>query len=354
MHEALLSYLREHGKNPVDYVLSKFEQYDIVLLGEMHMVQQQLELYHKLIPRLPELGVGFLAYEFARREDQPLIDELLDKAEFDIPPAKKIMIRQEALWGFQEYLDVFRILWSVNRQLPASRKIRLLGLNDPYNWKLYNHICRTEQRKPNAEERDIIWKDCDERYWADTVGEHYSPGKTKVLGIMGSHHAFTKYREPDWQPEGDHKVFTGFKVVRFGNHLYERYPDNVFNICFHDPWENKGVPHKLIHPAGGLVEELIAPYYQEIAFDLKDSPWGELPDDSFYALGYADFKIGKMFDGMVYTGRLQDLRPVTAIPDFIDEDNIGLFRDYAAFNMEADKSIAEINAVIQEDAKLYE
>lgn len=350
MNERLLEYLKKHGKSPVDYVLSKFEHYDIVLLGEMHGVGQQLALYHKLIPRLAEHGINTIAYEFARREDQALVDELLDKSDFDLPLAKKIMIKQEAYWGYQEYLDVFRLVWSVNKGLPASQKIRILGLNDPINWPLYNQICRQENRKPNAEEITECWKGCGERYWADVISEHYSPNQTKILGIMGSHHAFTKYKETSWRLEGDEKVFTGFEMERFGNYLQERYGEKLFNICFYDPWESRVASEQPLHPAGGIIEQMICPHYPELGFDLKDSPLGDLQDESFYALGYADFRLKDIYDGMIYTGRLQDLQSMTPIADFIDEENINLFRDYVAYNYDADKSMAELNAIIHEYA----
>lgn len=346
MNEILLEYLNKHGRSPVDYVLSKFEHHDIVLLGEMHGVKQQLELYHKLIPRLAEHGINTIAYEFARREDQAWVDELLDKSDFDVSLAKKIMIKQEAYWGYQEYLDVFRLVWSVNKGLPASQKIRILGLNDPINWPLYNQICRQKNRKPNAEEITECWKGCGERYWADVISEHYHPNQTKILGIMGSHHAFTKYKEPSWRLEGDEKVFDGFKTVRFGNHLQQRYGEKLFNICFYDPWESRWATEKPLHPAGGIIEQVISPHYPELGFDLKGSPLGDLQDESFYALGYPDFRLKDIFDGMIYTGRLQDLQPVTPIADFIDEENFSLFRDYVAYNDDADKSIAELNAII--------
>lgn len=77
MKERLLNYLAEHGNKAEDYVLSKFIEHDIVLLGEMHYVKQQVELYHRLIPKLGERGIRIIAYEFARREDQDLLDDLL-------------------------------------------------------------------------------------------------------------------------------------------------------------------------------------------------------------------------------------------------------------------------------------
>ncbi|MDD4309866.1 MAG: hypothetical protein PHO32_05755 [Candidatus Cloacimonetes bacterium] len=351
MKEDLLHYLEQHGKPPVDYVLSKFEQHDIVLLGEMHRVKQQLELYHNLIPRLAEMGITYFATEFARRADQGLVDELLSKPYYDYALAKIITLKQEVFWGFQEYVDIFRLVWQTNQQVPPSQQIKIIGLNDPINWKLYNHICNTEHRTPNRAEIDVSWKGCGEKLWLEPITQHYAPG-TKIMGIMGSHHGFTKYREPSWEIKAGKKVFTEFKTIRFGNHLYEKYGDKVFNICFHDPWSDLLEADKPIYPAKGVIEQVISPVYKEIGFDLMGSPWGEMTDDSFYTLGYPDFKLSNIYDGMIYTGRLQDLQPVTPIPDFIDESNIGLFRDFTPYNYEYNKTIAEINQIIADDTPL--
>jgi len=35
-----LAYLREHGKEPIQYVLSKLRNHDIVILGEQHEVRE--------------------------------------------------------------------------------------------------------------------------------------------------------------------------------------------------------------------------------------------------------------------------------------------------------------------------
>lgn len=346
MDNSLLSYLAESGREPVDYVLSKFETHDIVFLGEMHGIKQQLYFYKKLIPCLLEKDITIIAYEFARREDQPLIDELINKPEFDEQLAKTITIKQEALWGYQEYLDVFKIIWSINKKKPPSRRLKLLGLNDPINWKLYNYICNKEGRQPNPEEIKEIWKGCGEEYWADKIRQNYTPGRTKILGIMGSHHAFTKYREPELKLIDDKKIFAGFKTIRFGNHLHRLYREKLYNICFYDPWDSISNSVKSQPPAGGIIERIISPHYKEIGFDLVNSPWGELQDNSIYSLGYYDFRLKQIFDGMIFTGKLEDLKPITPIPDFINENNINLFREYSPSNIAADKNIEEINAMI--------
>ena len=101
MQSEVKNYLLSRGKAPLDYVLGKFEDHDIVLLGEMHYIRQQVEFYHRLIPLLPEHGITLFATEFGRREDQALIDELLGKKEFDVALAKRIMLHQEAFWGYR-------------------------------------------------------------------------------------------------------------------------------------------------------------------------------------------------------------------------------------------------------------
>jgi hypothetical protein len=353
MHSELKDYLLNEGKAPLDYVLDKFENHEIVLLGEMHYIRQQVEMYHRLIPLLPEHGINLFATEFGRREDQALINELLGKEQFDFLLAKLITLRQEAFWGYQEYLDVYRLIWEQNRKNPPDRQIRCIGLNDPYNWKLYNKICREQKREPNAEERKLIWKDCDEKNWLRALNKYHVPGVTKVLGIMGSHHAFTRYREPDFTEEGGRKVFAGFNKVRFGNHVHEEYGDAVCNICFYDPWDSleSDAPPKA--PGGGIIEDIISPHFSELAFDLKDSPVGELADDSFYSLGYEDFRLRDISDGMIYTCKLTEFKNLTPIPDFIDADNLQEFRDYAPFNYDTDKSCEEINRIIAESAETW-
>lgn len=351
-YEQLINYLNEKGKRPVDFVLSKLAEHDFVLLGEMHRVGQQLELYHKVIPLLPTLGHSAFATEFVRRVDQPLVDNLLTNTYFDRDLAMEIMIRQEAFWGFEEYLEIFRLIWETNNNNPDTRKISLLALNDPYNWKLYNSICNTEKREPNGAEKIEIWKGCNELLWLDPINAYYEKTGGKVLAIMGSHHAFTDYREHSWEAKEDKVVFTGFKIKRFGNYLKEKYGEKVFSICFHDPWAHKTENNKSVQPANGVIEEIISPLYAEIGFDLTNSPWGELPDDSVYALGYEDFRIKHFFNGYLYTGKLKDLKPVTAIPNFINVKNEQIFRESSPFNYSSTETIAEINAGIEEDAKV--
>lgn len=353
MKNNLRKYLEHNYKTPVNYVLSKFEAYDIVILGEMHRVKQQLELYHQLIPLLVENGVNIIATEFARREMQSDLDRLVTAKEYDLDLAKYITIKQEAFWGFQEYLDIYYHVWKYNHDKPKTKQIRMIALNDPIKWDVYNKICRKYNRKPDNDEMKYIFEDCGEQYWLNAIKQNCSVGKEKILAIMGSHHAFTKYKLPIYEIEKGKVIYKGFSDNCFGNYLFEEYGNKVFNICFHDPWQHKFDSKKSVQPGEGIIEKVISPKYNSVGFDLKDSPFGQLPsNDSIYSIGLPDYSIDRMFDGYIYTCPLKELAPVTPSIDFFTENNFYLFEKYTPFNEDYGKTYKEVNQLIIDDAKI--
>ena len=65
------------GISPEEYIVAKFRDHQIVFLGEMHSVKQNLVFLQGLIPKLYEAGIYNLGFEFSSYEDQPRIDQLL-------------------------------------------------------------------------------------------------------------------------------------------------------------------------------------------------------------------------------------------------------------------------------------
>src|SRR5689334_16867726 len=66
---AARTYLRDHARDPYEYVAEQFRDHDLVLVGEWHLGRQNLEFLKRLIPQLPQAGVFTLGYEFASSED---------------------------------------------------------------------------------------------------------------------------------------------------------------------------------------------------------------------------------------------------------------------------------------------
>ncbi len=55
--EGVREYITSQQESPEDYVVRQFANHDIIFLGEMHGVRQNLEFLQRLIPRLYAAGV---------------------------------------------------------------------------------------------------------------------------------------------------------------------------------------------------------------------------------------------------------------------------------------------------------
>lgn len=65
-----VEYLKQHPKNPKDYLVSKFRNYPLVLLGEDHAVKENLDFVKSIIPDLYKAGVYNLCMEFGAFESK--------------------------------------------------------------------------------------------------------------------------------------------------------------------------------------------------------------------------------------------------------------------------------------------
>jgi uncharacterized iron-regulated protein len=81
--DEIYDYLHENCKNPSDYVISKFKNYDFIFLGEHHRIKHDADFVASLIPKLYENGIINIAYEFGEFTNQHLIDSLLCLEKWD-------------------------------------------------------------------------------------------------------------------------------------------------------------------------------------------------------------------------------------------------------------------------------
>jgi hypothetical protein len=106
--DKLVAYANGHRQDPIQYVVQKFQTHDIVFLGEFHFIKHDAEFVQRLIPGLYGKGVYNLGIEFACHADQKLADQLLTAPTYDEDLARRVMFRNFVLWGYKEYLDLYR------------------------------------------------------------------------------------------------------------------------------------------------------------------------------------------------------------------------------------------------------
>ncbi|MFQ5473311.1 MAG: hypothetical protein ACE5FA_10565, partial [Dehalococcoidia bacterium] len=317
----LALWLEMEGQTPEDYVIGLFEDRDVVFLGEQRRIKHDVLLVQSLIEPLYETGVRVLATEFGRREDQPLIDSLLEGAEWDEDLAREIVFRQNAWWGYREYVDIYRVAWTLNQRiLGGAPRFRILGMNDSPDWSLV----KTETDRDDGNIMRQVWRGGGEEHWAGVILDAVSSGE-KVLVHCGIHHAFTEYRQPI-VIDGEFRRFDS--SLRCGNHVFATLGKRAVTVFLHAPWNGaEGSGSRMRHPADGVIDALmLAEGPRPVGFHLSEGPFGELSiGDAVYRHGYEDLTLADFCDGWVYTKPISEYTGVTPIPDWVNENNL----DYA-------------------------
>lgn len=315
----LIAYLDTHRRSPSEYIFDQFRDHDVVFLGEPHYVAQHVELVRQLIRDCPRHGVFTLCTEFVRREDQPLLDRLLDAPSYDDALARRIAFQQYVHWGYAEYLQIFRAAWELNRDLPEDVRFRIFGLNDSPDWSLI----RSPGDAENDSIRAAVWRGGGERYWAAVILDSVVARGRKALVYSGMHHAFTEFQQPIVLDGG----FVRFETDRMGNFVFRAIGKRAVTICLHHPWPSaSGYGSAWVYPADGTIDALMAGFeasHDPVGFDTRGTPFGTLTGaTSVYHHGSEHFTLGQFCDGYVFLVPISEYTGVEPIRDFVDEDNL--------------------------------
>jgi hypothetical protein len=349
--EGLASYIEANHQTPEEYVLSKFEDHDVVFLGEVHRIRHDVEFVRDLVPLLQSQGIHYLGTEFARREDQRLIDSLITAPSYDEALARQIMFQFSVFWGYREYMDIFRAAWEVNRDIEGDeenvRGFRILGLNDSPAWW---HIEKQEDRE-SSEVMKKVWQGGGEHLWARVILDSAVTRGEKILVHCGIHHAFTEYKQPV-VADGE---FVRFDDSRTGNHVFREIGKRAITVFLHAGWyPAEGYARSKQPPADGIIDavmEVVDSAHMPVGFDTGGTPFGDLPGEtSVYRHGYENFTLATFCDGYIYHMPYGDYEGVAPIPDFVNEGNIEYARKQASNPRFRDASPERFNKAIAKDA----
>lgn len=347
---SLIEYINTHYQSPEDYILSKFKDHDIIFLGEYHRIKHDPELVQRLIPLLHRSGIYYLGFEFARRQEQPLIDSLLQAPEYNEQIARQILFKAFVAWGFKEYVDIFKVVWQFNRSLPqGGRQFRILALGNSPDWS----VLKTSADRDNREAMSKVWHGETEENWAKVLIDAVISRSEKALVYCGTHHAFTEYR----QPVVVNGKFIRFGDTRLGNFVFQKIGKRAFTIFLHAPWvSSDGYDKPVVRSVDGYIDAVLNelnPKFQQVGFDLKGTPFGKLPGEtSIYKFGYDRFTLETIYDGYICQGLLSKYEGVTPIKDFINEHNLEEARAQAPNPELRTISADDFNEGIAQDADI--
>ena len=323
----LVSYVKQSGKSPVAYVVEKFKSHDIVILGETHGNRDNLEFLEKLIPAAyRKAGVRCLATEFLRSRNNQRANKIVTAATYDHDAVMDLNRDYGWIWGYKEYMDLFKAVWELNRSLPAgAEKFRIVGLDikeDPIDTlpgsKNRSEVMRALQRRD-----DVM---------AETFIREIGRKGTKVLLHTGFHHAFTRYR----QPRVLNGKLVGLVAPRLGVLLAKTYGEKVFQVRWHsrsyaaDDARGMGRPRQVL---GGLVDRVMAANgNRPVGFDVEGSPFAKLRDGKSYYFAFEPKVVfADINQGYVFLKPVSEFRRCRWAVGFINESNYDKARKMASF-----------------------
>jgi hypothetical protein len=308
---ALLAHLDELGLPPGDYILGKFEDHDVVLLGELHRIRHDPLFVQGLIPRLYNRGIRVLGFEFVNTEDQSDVDRLLAGETYDEKLAIDILRRPGGIWPFQEYVDVLEAVWRLNSGLPPeAERFRLAGLAPRVDFEKLRF--GTDEERSEQRRRLSLG---DSVYAAVIEREALERGE-KMLVYLGRHHAFSRFEQPNLNNK--YEFIGSFSQRRAGQRLRAKYPDRVVTVMLHAPFWSPSY-RTWILPFGGVIDRVYAEHRSPVGFDVDGSPFAGATDSlSMYALGHGRITLSDFCDGYIVIDSMASYRAVTMVSGWFE------------------------------------
>jgi hypothetical protein len=325
----LRDYAESHWHAPEDYVSGAFAAHDIVFLGELFRVRQDVQLAAAMVPRLYAAGVRNMGVEYALSDDQEAIDRLVTGPRWEETKAREILFNWMVTWGYQEYIDLYKAAWKLNRDLPrGAPPFRVVGLGVRLNWEPLRS--EKDMRDP-AVAAKIYAAGTPDAHMAEVIDRELIQRGEKALIFCGRQHIFTRFRSRDYE-----RYVTAMNLgeTRLAAAIvYDRIGTRAFSICLHAPWPDASQKTGLAYAAGGLIDALIAempPGQKSGGWDLAGTPLGRIAVKSgAYAEGVRGLTLADLYDGYIVQGPLAGYTPVTPVKDFVrPEDGERAARNY--------------------------
>jgi hypothetical protein len=313
----LVEYLNRHRRPPEDYIVDKFRDHDLVILGEWHRIRHDPLLVQRLIPKLYEVGVRFLGFELGCEEFQPQLDRLLTADSYAEDLVRWMMLRHDVTWGYREYLDIYRAAWEFNRSLASGAPpFRIVHLD-------YRREYELVQPEMSAETwRQVYHKGERNAHMASVVRREFVEPGHKALLYVGMAHAHVGYRRPLY----DHTMgwVYGYAADTMATRVARAAASPPFVVCLHHPWDSRSERHGFEYPVDGAIDSVMAEFAEpRSGFDVESSPFGELGDTrSVVSAGDGGFRLADYCDGYVFSKRLADYEGCTVDPAFITRNNL--------------------------------
>ncbi len=306
-----------------DFIVGALDRHDVVLIGESGFVREHLVFLTELIPVLDRAGIHHLGFQYANRTDQQRIDALLTAPSFDEALAHNIMFSHQVVQGYQEIANVFRAAWEVNRSKgPDEPRFSIIGVGFTPD---YSHILEPGDESDPDVLRAVFANGIPDAMMAAAIQDTFLDQGIRAPVYLRMEHAFTGFVQPLYAKRMEEQGFPG--QLRTGNRLRERHGQRVISAILHSPLRDTRSRIGFGFPIGGTLDDLVRDLpaaERSRGFFVAESPYSEAPisSDVLREGIDGDLLFNVFADAYLIVADVRSVQSLTAIPEFINEDNI--------------------------------
>jgi len=312
--------LKENSINPKEYILSLFDNNDVVIIGERdHRDTTQYDLLLDIFSDkkfIDEVGYIYTEVGCINRTEwanQVLKATYENDDEFD---KELIELYRELdfnpLWEKYNMYKYLKGIYSINKQLPADKKITI-GLTDlAFNWKgmtykKYQEFNKNIYRKSFS--RDSIMAANFIQLYEKQIIE---TGKKKALLIQSFPHAINV----DLNPYGANHKTTGSYII-------DKYKNKVKIVVFNSAYLSESNIKLIDNGRWDFAFEKTGCI--PVGFDIKNTPLGITEFEEGFGLNFKqrlgiEIKFKDIMDGIIFYKPFYEFKPTFGIPNVVDKD----------------------------------
>ncbi|MFP4205164.1 MAG: hypothetical protein ACLFRR_04395 [Spirochaetaceae bacterium] len=319
--DAAIAVVEEHGRKPEELVLDLLSRRKVVFLAEFPQIAEHPAFLAGLIPHLPDHGVYTVGVDFARSEEQDLIDRVLRAPDYDEEAVHRILFHRLPSWGYEEYAEVFRAAWQANRRRPEKERVRIIGLDARRNRRPLQ--LPEEERPQGAELGRLVFPDGEpDRHMADRALAALRETGGPLLLYAGARHALAKLHDLAYV---ERMADLGFQdAERAGNLLEAELGEDITTVYLHGPWPHEGSRNGLTFAADGLIDALLDELPEDrrrVGFPVAGTPLADYPvERTDMAYGHGAVSFAEIADAYLVPAPTSSLTAATPIPEFITDE----------------------------------
>lgn len=306
-------FIKTHSQNPVDYIFSLFDKYDLVVLNErLHPEYSQYELIMNIIDDKRFAGkIGNIYTEIGSVSFQNTLNKYLNTVfpdEDSLNKATAFLQRNcdaiWPLWGNTNLFDLLKHVNKINGQSADSLKINWYFTDIPVNWETMTP--ENYKKLPRKEKRDKLMADHIISVYKNKLAKNER--RKKGLVIMNWWHGYGLIR--DMNGKKTNHYFNKTNTTAF---LMDSLPNKVCNVLINTATLRFGLIFLPVQN-GKWDRAFNISGNPNVGFDFENSPLGSDKFDGLTGYPSDELKYKDVFTGFIFYKPLEQHIKKTGFP----------------------------------------